>query len=77
MDIFYILASERDRFDDAYSKFLYELIWCSNCLDGFTITELKTFIKKLSNNKVFQTEMVQKLCDMIDCEMSKEFNGNE
>ena len=69
---FYILASERDRFDDAFKKFIYELIWCSNSLDGFTLKEVNALIQKLTENRVFQTEMVQILCNKIDEEMVKE-----
>ena len=69
---FYILASERDRFDDAFKKFIYELVWCSNSLDGFTLKEVNALIKKLTENPVFQTEMVQILCNKIDEQMVKE-----
>lgn len=69
---FYILASERDRFDDAFKKFIYELVWCSNSLDGFTLKKVNALIKKLTENHVFQTEMVQILCDKIDEQMVKE-----
>lgn len=68
---FYILASERDRFDDAFKMFIYELVWCSNSLDGFTLKEVNALIKKLTENPVFQTEMVQILCDKIDEQMVK------
>lgn len=71
-NIFYILSTERDRFDKAFEKFIYELVWCSNSLDGFTIKEVHTLIKKLSENHVFQSEIVQNLCEKIDNEMVKE-----
>ena len=71
-NFFYILATERDRFDKAFEKFIYELVWCSNCLDGFTLKEVNILIKKLTENRVFQTEIVQNLCEKIDKEMVKE-----
>lgn len=69
---FYILESERDRFDDAFKKFIYELVWCSNSLDGFTLEEVNALIKRLTDNRVFQTEIVQALCNKIDEQMVKE-----
>lgn len=69
---FYILASERDRFDEAFKKFIYELVWCSNSLDGFSLKEVNALIKKLTENRVFQTEIVQALCDKIDEQMVKD-----
>ena len=71
-NIFYILSTERDRFDKAFEKFIYELVWCSNSLDGFTLKEVNTLIKKLTENRVFQTEIVKNLCEKIDKEMVKE-----
>lgn len=71
-NIFYILSTERDRFDKAFEKFIYELVWCSNSLDGFTLKEVNTLIKKLSENRVFQTEIVQNLCEKIDKKMVME-----
>jgi len=71
-NFFYILSTERDRFDKAFEKFIYELVWCSNSLDGFTMKEVCALITKLSKNRVFQTEIVQNLCEKIDNEMVKE-----
>ena len=63
-DIYYILSTDRENFEKIYNKFIHELIWDSNILDGFELKEVKAFEEQL-NNPVFRTEMVQKLGEMI------------
>ena len=63
-NIYYILSTDRENFEKTYNKFIHELIWDSNMLDGFELKEVKAFEEQL-NNPVFRTEMVQKLGEMI------------
>ena len=63
-NIYYILSTDRENFEKTYKKFIHELIWDSNMLDGFEVKEVKAFEEQL-NNPVFRTEMVQKLGEMI------------
>ena len=65
-NMYQIQSVDKERFEKSFGDFIYNLVWCSDILDGFTKEEVNQYIRKISGNKVVQTEIVNLIGDIID-----------
>ena len=57
---------DKERFDNAFKKFLHEFVWSTETLDGFNEFDIKGFEKEMANDEDFKQRFHEMFNGMID-----------